>query len=98
MAIRDRDIWIDPDGTIRYLEYSDFVLEGLGTKTRRRLSRIEYIDDSKEWVVFDHVSGLPLGSFLSREAAVAFEHQYYRPFIERLRPSGEIEVSLVPEK
>lgn len=78
MSIRDRDIWIAPDGTIRYLEYSDFVLNGLGEKRTRRLSKIEWDEAARHWDVIDFQTGTRLGSFATRELALQFEYAHYR--------------------
>lgn len=88
MAINDRDIWIEPDGTIRYLEYSDFALTTLGEKRSKRLSRIEWNDSDQSWKVYEHDTGILMGSFESREKALEFEHEHFRRLL-LMRHGGE---------
>ena len=74
----ETDVWILPDGGVHYLERAGLDLSALGLKESRRLSRIFQDEAGGSWQVCDAQTGLSLGSFLSREEAVEFEHGYYR--------------------
>lgn len=72
---KDEEVWIQADGTVRYLEYSGFKLEGLGEKTLKRVSRI--VEENGGHRVIDEATGKDLGLFPTREAALGFERKRY---------------------
>jgi hypothetical protein len=74
----ETDVWILPDGRVRYIEKRGFDLSGLGPKESLRLSRIERDAGSAPWRVVDQETGRELGSFPCREEAVEFEHAFFR--------------------
>jgi len=72
---RREEVWIQADGTIRYLEDSAFKLEGLGDKTLTRVSRI--VEQGGLHRVIDEATGRDLGGFPTRQAALEFERRAY---------------------
>lgn len=83
MSNEGKDLWIAPDGAIRYIEIPDLDLSALGEKQSRRLSRIEWDGDGQRWKVFESATGNLLGNFESRKQAVDFEYNHFRNILNQ---------------
>lgn len=78
MSGAETEVWILPDGRVRYIGRGGLDLSGLGPKEVVRLSRIEWDGASRAWRVVDHGTGGLIGLFASREEALEFEYDYFR--------------------
>lgn len=72
---REEEVWVQADGTIRYLESSAFKLDVPGDKTLTRVSRI--VEKDGRHHVLDEATGRDLGGFPTRQAALDFERRRY---------------------
>jgi hypothetical protein len=88
-------IEIDKDGTIRYLHDDTLDLSELGKRKVRRASHVEFNNNTGKWYVqsakpcglmghIKYLFGIPAGKmlredFTTREAALAWEKEYYSP-------------------
>jgi len=80
---KEIDVWIEPDGTLRHIEVPGLDLSRLGNKQSKRLSRIEWNENTRRWNVFLFENGNFLGDFETREKALEFEYQYFRQLLSR---------------
>lgn len=70
------------DGTITALAGGPLSLAGMGERTTKRVSHIEFCGDRDAWTVTDAETHEELASFPTYDEALAWEIQHYN---ERLR-------------
>lgn len=74
-------IAVQPDGSVQYVHTDAVGLKGVGTKTVRRLSNVEFEDG--EWVARDAVTGEEIARDEIRGECIKDEVRHYTALLRR---------------